>query len=102
MGERKVSILEFHLHTDNNEFEIGSDLRKVLGGKLTGGEEGEGLADLDLGESEAVEDVDEAESGGKKGPGIVGLLVLLLVVFAVRKYMSGDDEFDEFEDEFET
>lgn len=132
LGERatmaeKVTLIEFHAHTDGSEFNLSSDLKGALSAlgrgrrsegeteessvveSLTSDSESEDVESIEYGDEfdedeDGVEfDEDDGESdedsGGKKGVSLAGLATLLVLVFVLRKYLGGEDE-DPFEEEF--
>lgn len=122
----KITLIEFHAHTDGSDFSVqpslGSGVGKLAKSALSGGsdesesqsqsivesltssDEADGEDDeIDYGEEfdedEGSEDDDESDDGAGKGTGLVGIIALVVLVLLTRKFLGDDDE-DPFEEEF--
>jgi hypothetical protein len=81
MGEKKFTLLELHLDGDlqlgpsfGTDAEVDAESAEADGG-----------APADL-------DVDVESGGGSAAKPLLGLLALLLVLFAIKKFVGGGDE----------
>lgn len=86
MGERKLTLFELHLHGDT---QFGPNIGEQSGSDETAEDE-DGVPEIEI----------EAD-GGAPTKGLLGLVVLLVALFAAKRLLGGDDE-AEFEDPEET
>lgn len=119
----KITLIEFHAHTDGSDFSVqpsvGSGVGELVSGALRsrqGESEDESIVesltsddeDDEIEYGDEFDGADESEDDGEdtddedgagKGTGLVGILMLVALVLLTRKFLGDDDE-DPFEEEF--
>jgi len=122
----KITLIEFHAHTDSSDFSVqpslGSGVGKLAKSALSGGtdeseSQSEGIVESltssdeadsedeeieygeEFDEDEGSEDDESDDDGAGKGTGLVGIIALVVLVLLTRKFLGDDDE-DPFEEEF--